>query len=133
MVNSPLSMKGFYLLIALLLSTSSIKAETFTKIPMVQRRCTYIVNGLHEKPGKCSVHNGRQLNVIEFDGLTYTLSLAEYPSKLYVNNKLWRSDTNYSESVSDACNIFIATSDPPTNEMRRWRPEEYKTGICVSH
>ena len=91
------------------------------------------MNGLHEKPGKCSVHNGRQLNVIEFDGLTYTLSLAEYLSKLYVNNKLWRSDTNYSESVSDACNIFIATSDPPTNEMRRWRPEEYKTGICVSH
>ena len=126
-------MKAYLLLTVFLLSTPSLKAETTSKLPMVQRRCTYIVNGLHEKPGKCFVYDGTEKTVLNFDGLTYTLNSEEYPAKLYVNNRLWRSATDYSESVSDACRIFIATSNPPTNEMRRWRPEEYKTGLCISH
>ena len=115
------------------------KAERKTKssIPFNGRRCTYIVNYLHQIPGKdCGLwegnYKGNQSIVVDIDDNIFQLNLAT--GKLYINTQYHPGGNgNYSSSIIDGCSLFIPTSDsrPGTHPPRR--PEDYETGICVSH
>ena len=130
-------MKALFLLVVLLLSTTSCKAGNAKEkdLPMEKRRCTLIKDHSHHDRGDCLVFNddykSNSLIFVRFGDTTYKIVDQYSEPKFYINGRYTTIGGSTIESVVDACRLFISTSPHP-KELGRPRPEDFQSGLCVS-